>query len=107
MQLIRLVMLCSLAVSLAACGKPLPGSVSGGECKVFRAEIVETCGLTQADQDVIDNNEERGIAACRWARPQARTPTCDDLRAEIKSLHGDQPPLPPKKKALWRRILRR
>lgn len=88
MRLIKLVTVFIAAGLLAGCGEPRPASVSDGECRVFRAAVVETCGLTQADQDAIDKNVEAGIAACRWRRPEPRTPSCDALRAEIAALQA-------------------
>jgi hypothetical protein len=65
--------------------------VSGGECKVFRQQAVEVCGLTQDDQNAIDENTEAGIAACRWRRPEPRVPSCEDLRAGIAALKAKRP----------------
>lgn len=102
-----------LAGLLAGCGDPRPGSVSEGECRVFRAAAVETCGLTQADQDAIDENTEAGIAACRWRRPEPRTPSCDALRAEIAALRTPKPadangdPPEPRKRTLMDLLRRR
>jgi hypothetical protein len=80
--------------------------VSEGECKVFRAAAVETCGLTQADQDAIDENTEAGVAACRWKRPEPRTPSCADPRIEIAAPRVPKPvdasgnPPAPKKRTI-------
>lgn len=94
-----------LAALLAGCGDPLPGSVKGGECKVFHSAAIEACGMTLADQEFIDDTIEGGVAACRWARPAARVPSCADLRAEIATLRAKAPPAPmkPKKKPFWKR----
>lgn len=98
--------------ALTGCGEQAAVTVNDGECKAFKRAAIETCGLTQADQDIIDENTERGVSACRWARPQPRVPSCDDLRAEIEALRTMQPRavIPtkaPPKKPLWRRVLRR
>jgi hypothetical protein len=84
--------------------------VNEGACRVFRRAAVETCGLTQADQDAIDENTERGVAACRWARPEARVPSCQDLRDEIEQLRRTTipktDPTPKITKSVWQRLLR-
>jgi hypothetical protein len=98
---------------LAGCGEPLPATVNKGECRAFKRAAIEVCGLTQSDQDVIDDGTERGVAACRWRRPEPRVPSCADLRAEIASLRASamkqKLALPPatEKKSLWRRALGR
>lgn len=102
--------MCSVAALLAACGTSPPASVASGECKVFREEIAGVCGLTRADQDVIDENAEAGVAACRWQRPLPKTPTCEEIRAEIAELRARAagtvpvPKAPPKKKGVVQRF---
>lgn len=83
--------------------------MSRGECKAFKRAAVEVCGLTPADQTFIDETIERGVGACKWRRPQPRTPSCADLRAEIAQLRRATPAVqpPPKKKPLWRRVIGR
>jgi hypothetical protein len=88
MQQIKLALALLSVALLAGCGAPLPASVKGGECRVFRAAIVETCGLTQSDQDIIDENAERGVASCQWQRPAPRAPSCEAIRAEIAALRA-------------------
>lgn len=94
-------------MTLAACGKVGPASVEGGDCRIFKAEIASACGLTQDDQRIIDENAEAGIAACRWERPLPKTPTCEELRAEIAELRNRNPApvakTPPKQKGYIRR----
>lgn len=75
-----------LAVLLAACGDKPVASVKNGECKAFQRAAVEACGLTLEDQDVLDDYVETGVSACKWKRPQPRTPSCADLRMEIAEL---------------------
>jgi hypothetical protein len=65
--------------------------------------------LTRADQAMIDENAEAGIAACKWQRPLPKTPTCEEIRAEIAALRakaGQAAPLPrpAPKKGIIRRI---
>lgn len=109
------------AAFLAGCGDHQVASVKDGECKAFQRSAVEACGLTQADQDFIDDTIETGVSACKWKRPQPRTPSCADLRAEIAGLRAEVaksravpqtvPPVksvplsPAKKRPFWRRVL--
>lgn len=107
----RLLVALTLAATLAACGDPQVATVSGGECKVIQRAAVEVCGLTEQDQAFIDNSIEGGIAACRFARPQARTPSCAALRAEIAELRlSVSTPMPvkvPTKRKTWHDYLHR
>lgn len=110
-----LVLLPTLALMLAACGDNPPVSVNG-ECKAFQRVAIEACGLTIQDQSVLDDYVETGVSACKWQRPQPRTPSCADLRAEIAQLRTEKakttvmpvkaPPMP-KKKSLLQRVFRR
>lgn len=79
--------------------------MSRGECRAFKRAAVEVCGLTAADQAYINETIERGVGACKWQRPQPRTPSCADLRAEIAGLRRASPvkvKAPPP--SLWRRL---
>lgn len=116
MRSILLATLCVSAVLLAACGPKPVATVSGGECKAFARAAIEVCGLTQADQDIVDDYVEAGVQACQWRRPQPRTPSCTDLRDEIATLRAravaapvmaQSPASSPKKKPIWRRVLGR
>ena len=89
MLLRNIASLCGLALLLAACGDKPVASVSGGECKAFQRVAVEACGLTPADQNVLDDYVETGVGACKWRRPAERTPSCADLRGEIATLRAD------------------
>jgi len=86
-------------------------SVSGGECKAFKRAAQEVCGITVQDQQIMDYYVETGVSACRWARPQPRTPSCQDLRDEIAQLRakpGVPAPIVVKKKpGLIKRTLNR
>lgn len=88
MRQTRLALACVLATILAGCGPKGPASVAGGECQIFKAEIVSACGLTSDDQRVIDENAEAGLAACHWTRPQPRAPSCEQMRHEIAELRN-------------------
>lgn len=109
MRQIALLIAFMSAALLAGCGDHPAVTVNDGECKAFRRAAVETCGLTEADQDVIDEQIERGVSACKWKRPQPRTPSCADLRKEISELRKEKPPAakPVVKKSLLDRVLRR
>lgn len=88
------------ALLLAACGTPQPASVAKGECKVMARAAAQVCGITVQDQAWIDEEIEGGVAACKFARPQPRTPTCQQLRDEIAAVRDKKPapiPVPPKK----------
>lgn len=111
MRRMMAVIVCGLAISLAGCGDRIPASVSGGESKVFNAAVIETCGLTQADQQVIDENQERGTSAFGWPKPAARVPSCEELRAQIAIMRAENeafksstliPPRPAPKNKTWR-----
>ena len=84
-------------------------SVSGGECKAFKRAAQEVCGITVQDQQIMDYYVETGVSACRWARPQPRTPSCQDLRDEIAQLRAKPgtPPVVAKKPGLIKRTLNR
>jgi len=68
------------------------------------------CGITVADQAVMDDFIETGVSACRWQRPEPRTPSCTELRAEIAGLrqNSEAKPMPvkapAKKPTRWQRI---
>lgn len=96
-------------MALAACGTPPPASVAGGECKVFSDELARACGLTDADQLVIDAGAEAGFRACpNWQRPAPRHPTCEAVRLEIETLRnaaaGGRPAAAPRKPTLRERL---
>lgn len=107
MRLLKLFLVCAIAAALAGCGAKPPASVKGGECKAFTRAATEICGLTELDQAAIDDYIEAGVAGCRWRRPQARTPSCADLRAEVEDLRKETArpaPPPPAKPTLLERI---
>lgn len=81
-------------------------TVKNGECKAFARAAIEVCGITDTDQAAIDDYIESGVAACRWQRPDPRTPSCADLRADIdqlRNVHAVAPPPPLKKPSLLER----
>jgi hypothetical protein len=75
--LLRLAAL-SLTVALAGCaGTSLPGSVLGGECKVFPRPEFAVRGQTTYDQNWVDDTVESGVGGCKWERPKPRPPALD------------------------------
>lgn len=69
------VTLAFMAIALAACGKPdVPPATVEGACKAFgdHGPAITICGETRRDQQWIDEQIERGVAACGWSRPKAR-----------------------------------
>lgn len=66
------------AILLAGCSTTSGiTSIAGGEAKVFEAPKYEVRGVTQYDQDWIDNAVEGGIGAFGWPRPAERPPGLD------------------------------
>jgi hypothetical protein len=101
-RLLRLLAVLSLTATLAGCaGTNLPGSVKGGECRVFERPQYAVLGKRQYDQRWIDGNVEAGVGACGWKRP-AKRPAALDPPARPKA--GSTAPLPPPKR---RGIVRR
>ncbi len=95
-----------LALSLAGCGGNQVASVKGGECKAFKRAAQEVCGITVQDQYIMDVYIATGVSACGWARPAARTPSCQQLRDEIAQLHVGAKPVVTvvKKKKWWQKL---
>jgi hypothetical protein len=99
-----LALLC-LTATLAGCaGTNLPGSVKGGECRVFERPQYAVLGKRQYDQRWIDGNVEAGVAACRWKRPAKRPP---ELDAPKRPKAGTVAPAPAKRPGIVRRTLDR
>lgn len=68
-----------LAIPLlcAGCASGGPGSVRGGECRVFERPEFVVHGKRRYDQNWIDSNIEGGVGACGWQRPKPRPPSLD------------------------------
>lgn len=75
--LLRLALLSLIAPLVISCGTNLPGSVLGGECKVFERRQYVVLGKRRYDQNWIDGNVEAGVASCGWQRPGKRPATLD------------------------------
>lgn len=84
---------------LTGCAGNLPASVSGGECKIFRAPDFAIMGKTQVDQEWIDDNTEAGIAACKWSRPKKRPGA--KVAAQVKT---EVPAAPTQPRHWWQRL---
>jgi hypothetical protein len=77
-RLLRLAVTLSTSAAIAGCaGTNLPGSVAGGECKVFERPPYVVKGARRYDQNWIDGNVEAGVGACGWKRPAARPAAID------------------------------
>lgn len=63
-----------------------PGSVAGGECKVFDAPRYAIRGATQHDQDWIDPTIESGVGGCHWKRPAARPMEWDRQQVTVAAV---------------------
>jgi hypothetical protein len=90
-----------MIVVIAGCaGTNLPGSVKGGECRVFERPEYSVRGAKRYDQNWIDGNIEAGVGGCGWARPKARPPALD---AEGPAPRVSVPAKPVIKPSLWSR----
>ncbi|MEY9466274.1 hypothetical protein ABH973_006687 [Bradyrhizobium ottawaense] len=94
----RVVLISLLGVLLAGCGHSGPGSIAGGECRIFEAPQYEVRGKRAYDQDWIDSQVEGGVGGCHWKRPAPRPAALDAAPA------GKAAPLPAKRKSFVRRI---
>jgi len=98
----RLLIVCLLAIVLAGCAATGPGSIAGGECKIFERPEYAVRGKRPYDQDWIDSQIEGGVGGCGWKRPAAR-PAALDAPVTRKSA----PVAPPKKHSVVQRIRER
>lgn len=65
----KLLALALLTVGLAACGGTVkPASVSGGECKIFRANTKPVKGADAYTEEFLDDTIEAGVVGCGWKR---------------------------------------
>jgi hypothetical protein len=60
----------TVALALGGCVGQMPGSVSGGECKVFHDPGFAVRGKRLVDNQWIGKTQETGIDVCGWKRPQ-------------------------------------
>jgi len=58
-----------IAVLLSGCAGHGPGSVMGGECKVFNDPGFAVQGKRHKDKAWIGETQEKGIDVCKWKRP--------------------------------------
>lgn len=97
--------LLSLTALLAGCaGTNLPGSVKGGECKVFERPQYVVLGKRSYDQNWIDGNVEAGVGACGWQRP-AKRPASLDAKKKSASSAPQLGTQKPKKRGIFRRTI--
>lgn len=95
----RFLMLVLAAPLLAGCVTVGPGSVKGGECRIFERPDYAVRGKQQYDQDWIDGNIEAGVGGCGWKRPKPRPASFDARKG-----HDATRPAPVKKRGLLKRI---
>lgn len=90
---------------IAGCaGTNLPGSVKGGECRVFERPQFVVLGRKPYDQKWIDGNVEAGVGACGWQRP-AKRPASLDAKKKSASPAPQLGTQKPKKKGIFRRAV--
>ena len=68
MQSKRLVGVLLIAAPVAACGAARPASVSGGECRIFRAPTQAVKGADTYTEYWLDDTVEAGVVGCGWKR---------------------------------------
>ncbi|WP_375782925.1 hypothetical protein ACE10Z_23715 [Bradyrhizobium sp. Pha-3] len=81
----RIILLLLLAPLLNACASHGPGSIAGGECKIFEAPRYAIKGETQYDQDWVDSTIEGGVGGCHWTRPSPRPAELDAGEKKTKA----------------------
>ena len=96
----RFLFLVLLAPLLGGCFQTGPGSVAGGECKIFERPTYVVLGKRSYDQNWIDSQIEGGVGGCHWRRPAARP-------AELDAVPGRKAVAPVKKRGIIRRIKQR
>lgn len=87
-----------VALLLAGCASRGPGSIAGGECRIFEAPKYEVRGVRDYDQDWIDSQVEGGVGGCHWTRPKPR-PAALDASPAAKAA-----PAKPARRGIVRRI---
>ena len=59
-----------LGMWLGGCAGVMPGSVAGGECRVFHDPGFAVRGKRLKDAQWIGRTQETGIHVCGWKRPR-------------------------------------
>lgn len=55
---------------LGGCASVAPGSVAGGECKIFHDPGFAVRGKRLKDSQYVGRFQETGIEVCGWKRPR-------------------------------------
>lgn len=66
----RIAIIVIMVVGLGGCAGQMPGSVLGGECRVFTDPGFAVRGKRAQDSRWIGATQEKGIDVCGWQRPQ-------------------------------------
>lgn len=98
-MIVRIGIVCLLALGAAGCAAKGPASIAGGECKIFERPEYAVRGKRPYDQDWIDSQVEGGVGGCGWKRPAARPASFDAAPARKPA-----PVAPPKKRTVVQRI---
>lgn len=77
--MIRPLAMIACVALLAGCQTDNPGSIAGGESKVFERPPYVVKGKRPYDQSWIDSQIEGGVAAFGWKRPAPRPTSMDAL----------------------------
>lgn len=59
-----------IGLFLSGCASVAPGSVAGGECKIFHDPGFAVRGRRLTDSQWIGRTQEAGIEICGWKRPR-------------------------------------
>lgn len=87
----------AVALFLGGCASHRgPGSIAGGECKIFEAPKYAVQGKTQYDQDWVDSTIEGGVGGCHWKRPAQRPAELERPGVQVKAA-----PKPAAKRHSW------
>src|SRR4051812_8683264 len=103
MRMTRFASIALLALLLAGCASRGPGSIAGGECKIFEAPRYEVRGQQSYDQDWIDSQVEGGVGGCHWQRP-ARRPAELDAAPGARQSATRSAVVKPARRGILRRI---
>lgn len=96
MKFVAIALMCLL---VAGCAGQMPGSIAGGECKIFHDPGFAVRGKRVKDSQWIGQTQEVGIEVCGWKRPApepvakpARRPTPVAAAAPSPSAFAPSPP---------------